>query len=86
MNLGIIAASIPTLRPLFANLEPMVRVASDTNQGLYASDRPFLRNLNKPKASSMLTDIPLNPIGITKTTGVDVSRDLEKYEVTQGGD
>ncbi|KAL8952924.1 MAG: hypothetical protein Q9222_001183 [Ikaeria aurantiellina] len=72
MNLGIVAASVATLRPLFSNLGPMVRVASDANQGQYASGQPFFRKASK--AGSKLRSIPLNPTGITKTTDIDVSR------------
>ncbi|KAL9030590.1 MAG: hypothetical protein Q9196_001296 [Gyalolechia fulgens] len=73
MNLGIIAATIPTLRPLFANVESMVRVASDPTQGPYASDRPFWRNMKESKAGSTLTTLPLHTMGITKSTDVDVT-------------
>lgn len=74
MNLGIIAASIPTLRPFFVNIEPMVRVASDTTEGPHASDRPFWRNLKELKAGSKLINIPLNALGTTKSTDADVTR------------
>ena len=74
MNLGIIAASIATLRPLFANLGPMIRVASDTPREPYASDQPFARNQKASKAGRKLTSILMDPMSITKTTDVDVSQ------------
>lgn len=74
MNLGIIAASIATLRPLFANLGTMVRVHSDTPQEPYASDRPFAKNLKASKAGRKVTSILLDPMSITKTTDVEVSQ------------
>lgn len=74
MNLGMIAASIAPLRPLFANLGPMVRVSFDAVRDPYTSDRPFVRNSKASKATRKLTDILLNPMGITKTTDVDVTQ------------
>ena len=75
MNLGIIAASVATLRPLFTNLGPIVRVPSDTTRGPYDSTQPFVRKSEAPKAGRKITDILLNPMGITKTTDVEVSQD-----------
>ena len=87
MNLGIIAASIATLRPLFANLEPMVRVSSDTPQEPYASDRPFARNLKASRAGRKLTSILLDPLStsITKTTDVEVSQRSFRDTLEEGG-
>lgn len=75
MNLGIIAASIATLRPLFTNIESIVRVPSDTVRGPYSSDRPFVTRLKAAKAGGKLTGILLSPMGITKSTEVEVVRD-----------
>lgn len=74
MNLGIIAASIATLRPLFANLGPMARFSSDPVRSPYALDRPLVKNAKASKAVRNLTDILLNPMGITKTTDVEASQ------------
>ncbi|KAM0801139.1 hypothetical protein BDR22DRAFT_888807 [Usnea florida] len=74
MNLGIIAASIATLRPLFASLGPMVRVPSDTPPERYASDRPFAKNPKASKAGRQPTSIPLDPMNVTKTSDVEVSQ------------
>ena len=85
MNLGIIAASIATLRPLFANLGPMVRVPSDTPRETYASDRPFARNLKASKAGRRLTSILLDPMSITKTTDVEVSQQSDRDGLEERG-
>ena len=77
MNLGIIAASIATLRPLFANLGAG-RISSDTTRGPYASNRPLVRDLKAPNALGKLTGILLNPMGITKTTDVEVTQDFRE--------
>lgn len=74
MNLGIIAASIATLRPLFTNLGgPTGRVSPDTIQGPYDSDQPFMAHSKAVRAGRKLTDILLKPMGITKTTDVEVT-------------
>ena len=78
MNLGIIAASIATIRPLFVNLGSMVRVASDPTREPYDSDRPFFRDPKASKASTKLRGILLNPTGITKTTDVEVSQEIRQ--------
>ena len=77
MNLGIIAASIATLRPLFANLGSVVRVPSDTIRGPYSPDRPFLTHSNASGPGRKSKGIVLNPMGITKTTDFDIER---KYQ------
>lgn len=75
MNLGIIAASIAPLRPLFVNLDPMVRLASDpNNRGLYNSDQPILKGSKESKLRSKLKGIPLDSLGIRTTTDSDVSQ------------
>ena len=76
MNLGMIAASIATLRPLFASLGPMARVPSDPVRGPYASDRPLVGNSKASKAVRKLTDILLNPMGTTKTTDVEITQTI----------
>ncbi|KAF6229440.1 hypothetical protein HO133_007556 [Letharia lupina] len=76
-NLGIIAASIATVRPLFANLGPIVQVSSETVRGPYASDRPFLGYSNVPGAGGMPKSIALSPMRITQATNVDLLRKCE---------
>lgn len=76
-NLGIIAASIATVRPLFANLGPIVQVSSETIRGPYASDRPFLGHLNVPGAGGMPKSIALSPMRINQATNVDLLRKCE---------
>ena len=78
MNLGIIAASIAACRPLFANLGSVARAPSDTIRGPYASDRPFLGHSNASGPAGKPKDIVLSPMGITKTTNVDIRRKSEK--------
>ncbi|KAL9102530.1 MAG: hypothetical protein Q9163_002339 [Psora crenata] len=75
MNLGIIAASIATIRPLFVNLGPMVRVSSDNNGGPYSSSRPLVKNSKASKAGRNL-GIVLNPMGTTKTMDTEISQDF----------
>lgn len=84
MNLGIIAATIATLRPLFVNIESMVRVSSDPARGPYASDRPLAWGHAKAaKAGGKLTNILLNPRGITKTTDFEVMRKSQEPSEVQ---
>ncbi|KAL8693260.1 MAG: hypothetical protein Q9224_003788, partial [Gallowayella concinna] len=84
MNLGIVAASIATLRPLFVNLEPMVRIASDPTRGPNASNQPFVRRLGASMAGAKLRGILLSSMGSTKTTDVDVTQDSRKVSEEQG--
>ena len=81
MNLGIIAASIATLRPLFVNLGPMVQIGSDTTRGPYASDRLFAKKSKSSSAGTRLRGILLSPMGSTKTNEAEFSKDsLEALE------
>lgn len=77
MNLGIIAASIAPLRPLFVNLDPMIRIASDINQGPHASDRPFLRRPKVARLGHKQMGIPLESVGERGTIDCDVVQGLE---------
>lgn len=77
MNLGVIAASIATLRPLFVNLGSAVRAPSDTIRGPYSSERPFLVHSNSSGPARNPRGIVLSPMGITKTTDFDIMR---KYQ------
>ena len=78
MNLGIIAASIATIRPLFANLGPSGRGSSDLLGAPYASNGPFVKISKASKAGRKLTDILLNPTGTTKTPDAEMSQDLQE--------
>lgn len=78
MNLGIIAASIAPLRPLFVNLGPMVQIPSDTNLGLHTSNRPFLKIPKAFKPGSKLSGIPLDSMGIKETTDSAASQGFEQ--------
>lgn len=83
MNLGIITASIATLRPLFANLGSLIRVSSDTVQEPYASDRPFVRHSKAAKAGRKLTGILLDPMGITKRTDLEITQNFHETSEEQ---
>ena len=54
----------------------MGRVSPDTVQGPYDSDRPFMVHLKAAKAGRKLTGILLKPMGITKTTDVEVTENV----------
>ncbi|KAL8810003.1 MAG: hypothetical protein Q9200_002923 [Gallowayella weberi] len=84
MNLGIIAASIATIRPLFVNLGPMVRITSNSSPGPDAMNSPFFRNAKATKAGEKLRGILLSSMGSTKTTDVEFSQDLRKESEEQG--
>ena len=75
LNLGIMAASIATLRPLFAGLEQsMVLLPSDNAQGRYRSDQPLVGHT---KAGRKPTGILLSPMHITNRTDIEISRDFD---------
>ncbi len=73
MNLGIIAASIATLRPFFTNLESMVQGASYTARSPNASKQPLVSITKASKAGRKLTGISLTPTGTTESTNIDAS-------------
>lgn len=76
MNLGIIAASIATLRPLFVNLGPMARRIPDNSRWPYASNRPFAKISKGAKAGSRGSGTLLSPMGSTKTNDLEASQDI----------
>lgn len=78
MNLGIIAASIATIRPLFANLGTMVRISSDNTGGPYSSNQPLVRNPKASKAGRNQTGILLSPMGTTKMADAEISQDFRE--------
>ena len=82
MNLGIIAASIATLRPLFVNLEPMARITSDTARGPYTSNRLLVKHPKMSKIGTPLSGVMLSPLGSTKSTDVEALKDYR--EVSEG--
>lgn len=83
MNLGIIAASIAPVRPLFVNLERTAQVPSETVRGPYASNRPFLNHLNASGAAAKPAAIVLGQVGITETLNVDTFRN--RHELAEEG-
>ena len=84
MNLGIIAASIATLRPLFVNLGPMVRVTPDTTRWPYAANRPFAKFSKASKAGPGLTGTLFSPMGSTKTDDLEVSKEIGETSEERG--
>ena len=84
MNLGIIAASIATLRPLFVNLGPMVRVTSDTPRWPYASNQPFAKFAKASKTGTGLTGTLLSPMGSTKTNDLEAEQDIREASDGRG--
>lgn len=74
-NIGIIVASLPTIRPLFRRFAPMTRINSVEAKGTFTANQATAHARNPHVKALEEGSLALHPIGITKTTAFKVESD-----------
>ena len=74
-NIGIIAASLPTIRPLFRRFDPISRVSFDAAKNTFTANHMAIRTKKTTMRALEEGPLSLHPISVSKTTVFQVDSD-----------